>query len=671
MPDVSAATRRDAAPREMPMQTRLLPVTSVQAEARTIEVVWTTGARVRRYDWWEDSYYFEELQVSREATDLSRLHAGAPFLDSHSQYRLDSVLGVVERAWIENGEGRAVIKLSSRADVEPVWQDIQAGILRNVSVGYTVQRWMVIDGEAELPIWRAVAWQPSEISLVPIGADPAAGVRSAPDAGVRTYPCEFERSGTPVRAAVQHPPTAAAVVSPEGVEMPTVRTEEAAEQTAITAAPELDVEAIRREAAEAERTRCEQIRADVRAAGLDEDVAADLIQRGLSLEQAGREVLTRLAERSAQNPIRVHANIVTVRDETDVRRAAMADAIVHRINPRGELADGAREFRHMSLVRMAEESLTAAGVRVRGLSPMEIAGRAMQTTSDFPAILANVLNRRLRQAYDDSAPTYRTWARRAPNAPDFKSLSVVQLSGAPDLLKVNESGEFKYGALSDGQETYSVITYGRIISITRQALVNDDLRSFDRIVTAFGAAANRLENRLVYSQLTANAAMADGVALFHADHGNLAAAGAAISATALGAGRTAMRLQKGLQNEELNLAPRYLIVPATQEQLAYQYTSTAYVPAKPTDVNEFRTGGRTALEPVVDAVLDAASTTAWYLAADSSAVDTVEYCYLDGSEGVYLEAGSDFDVDGMKVKARLDFAAKAIDHRGLYKNTGA
>lgn len=618
--------RREDAPREMPMQTRLLPVASVQAEARTIEVVWTTGARVRRYDWWEDSYYFEELEVSPESTDLARLQSGAPFLDSHSQFRLNAVLGVVERAWIENGEGRAVIKLSARADVEPIWQDIQAGILRNVSVGYTVQRWLVIEREAELPIWRAAA---------------------------------------------QLSPTAAAVIPPVGVDMPTVRTEEAAEQTAVTPTPEVDVEAIRREAAEAERTRCEQIRADVRAADLDEAFAADLIRRGITLEQAGREVLTRLAERSAQNQIRVHANIVTVQDETDVRRAHMAEAVVHRINPRGELSEGAREFRHMSLVRLAEESLLAAGERVRGLAPMEIAARAMQTTSDFPAILANVLNRRLRQAYDDNAPTYRTWARRAPNAPDFKSLSVVQLSGAPDLLKVNESGEFKYGALSDGKENYAVITYGRIIAITRQAIVNDDLRSFDRIVSAFGAAANRLENRLVYSQITANAAMADGVALFHADHGNLAAAGAAISAAALGVGRTAMRLQKGLQNEELNLAPRYLIVPASQEQLAYQYTSTAYVPAKPTDVNEFRTGGRTALEPVVDAVLDAASTTAWYLAADSSAVDTVEYCYLEGSEGVYLEAGSDFDVDGMKVKARLDFAAKAIDHRGLYKNVGA
>jgi phage major head subunit gpT-like protein len=103
----------------------------------------------------------------------------------------------------------------------------------------------------------------------------------------------------------------------------------------------------------------------------------------------------------------------------------------------------------------------------------------------------------------------------------------------------------------------------------RQAIINDDLRAFERLVTAFGFAARRLENRTVYSQLTANAALADGTALFHANHSNLITSSALAIAT-LGAGRTAMRLQKGLQSEELNLAPAFLIVPATLEQTAYK-----------------------------------------------------------------------------------------------------
>ena len=119
------------------------------------------------------------------------------------------------------------------------------------------------------------------------------------------------------------------------------------------------------------------------------------------------------------------------------------------------------------------------------------------------------------------------------------------------------------------------------------------------------------------------------------------------------------------------MVPNFLIVPTAQEQLAYQYTSSNYVPAKAGDVNEFRAGGRTAVEPIVEPLLDGNSATAWYLASNSGEIDTVEYCWLDGAEGVWIENEIGFDVDGMKVKARLDFAAKVVDHRGLWKNAGA
>jgi len=141
--------------------------------------------------------------------------------------------------------------------------------------------------------------------------------------------------------------------------------------------------------------------------------------------------------------------------------------------------------------------------------------------------------------------------------------------------------------------------------------------------------------------------------------------------SSLTTGRTAMRLQKGLQSEELNLAPSYLIVPAALEQTAYQLTSSNYTPATKAEVNEFRAGGRTALDPIVEPILDASSATAWYLAAQNSQVDTVEFCWLDGAEGPVVESEIGFEVDGISFKCREDFAAKAIDFRGLYKSAGA
>lgn len=128
-----------------------------------------------------------------------------------------------------------------------------------------------------------------------------------------------------------------------------------------------------------------------------------------------------------------------------------------------------------------------------------------------------------------------------------------------------------------------------------------------------------------------------------------------------------MRLQKTPKNVVMNLTPKFLIVPAQIENVGWQYTTPEYNAATAATVNPFR--GQ--LQLIVEPRLDASSGTAWYMAADSNMVDTIEYCYLEGQNGVYIETRQGFDVDGMEIKARLDFAAKAIDYRGLYKNVGA
>ena len=400
-------------------------------------------------------------------------------------------------------------------------------------------------------------------------------------------------------------------------------------------------------------------------------LAPDLIRSGADVNAANAAVLEALARNDAAAGGHRNAapRVETVRDQMQVRLAGIEQAVMHRISPVQALDDNGRQFRGMSLLEIGRDFLESRSVNTRGMSRMELAGSmlsyrsaGMHGTSDFASLFANVASKRLRNSYEENPGTYRVWARRAPNAPDFKSMNVVQLSGAPDLLQVNEAGEFKYGSLSDAGISYAVATYGRIVSMTRQAIVNDDLKAFDRLVTAFGFAAARIENRLAYAQLTG--ATYDGT-------NSQSDAPSALSETSLGTARTMMRKIKGAQNEELNLTPAYLIVPAALEQTAYKLTSSNYVPATTSAVNEFRTGGRTAVEPVVEPVLDATSSTAWYGVASSSAVDTVEFCYLDGAEGPVIESKAGFEVDGVELKCRLDFAAKAIDNKGLHKSAGA
>lgn len=180
---------------EMPMQCRLAAVSSIDTEQRTLEVVWSTGAAVRRFDWITERPFVEELSMDASHVRLDRLNSGAPVLDSHDRYELSGVLGVVERAWIENGEGRARVRFSSRTEVDPVWRDVQDGILRNVSVGYQVLKFVdATKPEDSMKRLLAVDWEPMEISLVAIGADAKAGVRAGQASACEI---EMEEGGVP------------------------------------------------------------------------------------------------------------------------------------------------------------------------------------------------------------------------------------------------------------------------------------------------------------------------------------------------------------------------------------------------------------------------------------------------------------------------------------------
>ena len=158
---------------------------------------------------------------------------------------------------------------------------------------------------------------------------------------------------------------------------------------------------------------------------------------------------------------------------------------------------------------MARGWLEAEGVRVRGLSRDEIATRALHSTSDFPAILAGVTNKTLRNAYETAPRTYPAIARRTTVA-DFKLVHRLQLGEAPQLEKVNQSGEFKRGTIGEAQETYRIETFGKVIGITRQVLINDDLDAFTRVPALFGTSAATLESDVVWGIFIANSAMADG-----------------------------------------------------------------------------------------------------------------------------------------------------------------
>jgi hypothetical protein len=126
--------------------------------------------------------------------------------------------------------------------------------------------------------------------------------------------------------------------------------------------------------------------------------------------------------------------------------------------------------------------------------------------------------------------------------------------------------------------------------------------------------------------------------------------------------------QKSTGDKPLNITPRFLLAPAAIGQLAEQYCSPNYQAVDPAKINPL--AGR--LTPIIEARLDALDDGAWYLFGDPNSPNgtVLIYAYLEGQEGPYTENRQGFDVDGVEVKIRHDFAAAAVDYRGAVKNPG-
>ena len=584
---------------------------SLNREARTVEAILSTGADVDR------GSFDERLEVSDRAVDLSEIPV--PVLDTHHRDSTRDILGSVTAAWVEGRQLIGKVTISKRH--EALLDDIEDGTLRSFSVGYTINAYRDEADRATGRLVRIVTrWTLKEASFVPIPADAGATVRS------NTVPTQ------------------------------TTQTAQAPAPVQTTQAP-------------AQTTRA-QVNTEIRALrqtfGLPDAWSNDLIDREATVEQARAAAVEAVRQRpNAAISTHTPAQVATGANPETFQRAA-GEAMYCRANPSVAPSDAAREFMGMSVIDLGRTILGRSGVLTTAMSPSAIVER-MLTTSDFPAIMGDTVNRSLRAGYQAAPSALKAVARKS-TARDFRRKTKLQISEAPTLEKVNEAGEFKFGALHDAKESYAIATFGKIIAVTRQLLVNDDVGAFTDMSAKWGEAAADFEAQQLVDLLEAGSGagpvMDDGKTLFHADHGNIAASGATISVTSLAEARLKMRKQKGLAGRPINVRPRFLVVPPELE-LAAEQVLAAIQPTTTDDVNPF--GGK--LELLVETRLSSA--TRWYLVSDPATTEGLEYSYLQGEEGPQIESKQGFEIDGMAFKVRLDFGAAFLEHRGWFRNTGA
>ncbi|MFW8636704.1 head maturation protease, ClpP-related [Cribrihabitans pelagius] len=387
---------------------------------------------------------------------------------------------------------------------------------------------------------------------------------------------------------------------------------------------------------------------------------------GTTLEQANARIL---AVMSANQPRGVRVEIR--RDEAQTQVEGMIGALMHRANPLMHALEGpAEQYRGMRLRNLA---MHLAGGSA-GFNEIETIRAGLRSTSimsgamgvsDFAYITTEVMNRTLRAAYERRASTWRRISRQR-SASDFRAMHSITAGGDFQLKPVGENGEYLQSTITDEASGLKVAKYGRQINLTFEAIVNDDMGVFERLPGDFARAAGTLESKIAWGLIRDNAKTGDGTALFHADHGNLGAAGA-ISVATVGQGRKAMWEQRPAGSKDkddfIAVSPDLLFAPPALETEALQFVAAA-TPAKAADANPFGSTLTPAVEPSLGAAAGG-SDSRWYLFA--SDLPVLEHAFLDGYEAPTVMTKEGMNPDGVSMTARHIFGATAAEFRGAYR----
>jgi len=541
-------------------------------------------------------------RLDRAGLDLSGL-VGSPVLDGHRQGSARDVIGAVVAHRMEGGSLVATIRLSSAADAAPIITRIQEGTVRGVSIGYRVTRWAdSVDPITKARVRTAAAWAISEVSAVPIPADAGATFRS------QTMPENL----------IENPAA------------PTPAENRAA------------------------------IRTIARSAGMTTQQADDMVDRDLTTMEARAEAFEAMQTRARQTP---HIRTVATHEDPATVMQHRSDALYARLSGTAP-SEQARPFMAESLRDHARATVEATGTSTRGMDTDQLFRAAMHTTSDFPGFLTSTGNRTLIAGDQAAQSPIKTVLARQTTTTDFRTMTKLRLSDVGLLEEVSESGEVKSTTRGEAAESYALKTYATQFAISRKALINNDLGAFNDWGATAGRMAAETEANLLLNLLLSNPVMGeDGLALFHATHGNLAA-GAALSVATLDAARRAMRTMKGLDGQTpINAAPVFLVVGPARELLAEQVLAAIYAATVAT-TNPFSGKLTLLVEPRI-------TDNRFYVFADPAVLPVLEYAYLSSAQGPQMASREGWDVLGMEFRVVLDFGCGAIDWRGAYLNPGA
>lgn len=369
-----------------------------------------------------------------------------------------------------------------------------------------------------------------------------------------------------------------------------------------------------------------------------------------------------------------------VRRQTSVGGVTMLEAaLLNRMGlaELGEKSLGALAMEHADDLRATHAlDLCRAALRLDGVEEphgREEMVKAALSTYSLPVALGNVANEVLLDAYTDAPSTWRAFSS-IRSASDFKDQTAIRPSFTGGLQQVAPGGELKHSSVSEWTANYKIDTFGKVLSIDRRNLVNDDLPVFDQTARAFGQAAMRRLNDLVFEVLLANAG-----GFFSAGNGNLIeGVNTALSIDSLGQAITAMLTQRDSEGNDLDLRPRTLLVAPELQTTAKAILESEFIQQiaekQPTG-NSLRRAVSIEVEPRLNNAAKYGATASnkhWYLfSAPNNAAMVV--AFLQGKQSPTVEFfGLDQDVNRLAASWRVyhDFGAALIGPRAAVRSKG-
>jgi HK97 family phage prohead protease len=634
-----AARKRDSA---KPLYHRVMELRAADGDGSALNCVAATDSPC------DFGGYVEVLKCDEGSVDSSSARS---CLLNHKS---DQVVGGIKSVTCGGGKVEAALEIDPAARTQTglsVLEAVRKGYLKGISVGYEYQMKDTVrtTDERNRTILTVNRWSLREISITPIPADVGASVRALPDSdSARSGATEQSRK----EPQIMEPKEKAPEVDPKVTE----RENELAKARA-------EAETAKREAVQAKRE------AGIRKLAAEHNVSADGLDFSQDEVALTRELLRRKAEQASTEPKGTVAVQISA-DAVDKANEAAVDGVldIGQIRQQKDLG-----MRGLSIQEIGRRWLSSVGVRSQDLSKLQLArmllgrdengrgvgmrGAAVSVGSFATYVLVNAMDKAVLDAFSSfgSKTTYQVWTKRR-EVVDFKTFYGAGLSMG-NLKKTVENVPFEEISKGDAGYSSALEMWGATISLTLQALINDDLNQFMDGLSRMGAIAQRTIDKEVYSKL-ANATWTN----------RTTAAACNLAASTLDAKVESLMGTAGAEadGEKLLVTPSYLIVPLGLRTTAYQLCDKSSQNVAPG--SRYYNDGITPVATPFLTTAATASQSTWYLAGDQM-FEACVVAFLRGMSTPQIEEYDQGAVASRAWKVYLPFVAKVNPAYGIWQAT--